>query len=110
MSVSEYERHQIFQWLEEHMGPDRASSMMHLLPPVGWGDIVTRADLDRRVDRLDARIERVDAKIEKVDAKLDRLEGRMEHLLGRQALRTYLTMVASNATVAGLVVAAVQLG
>ena len=45
MSISEFQRHQIFQWCEEVMGPERAAIMMDLLPPVGWGDIATRTDL-----------------------------------------------------------------
>lgn len=27
------------------MGSERASIMMELLPPVGWGDVATKADL-----------------------------------------------------------------
>jgi hypothetical protein len=76
MSVSEHERHQLFTWLEEHMGPERAATMMSLLPPVGWGDVATRRDLDL----LEARI----------DAKLDQLEARFEVKLG-QLMRTFGT-------------------
>src|SRR3546814_10655323 len=45
VSVTENQRHQIFQYFIEVMGEERAAIMMDLLPPVGWGDIVTRADL-----------------------------------------------------------------
>ena len=45
MSVTEYERHQIFQWYEEAMGSERAAIMMNLVPPVGWGEVATRTDL-----------------------------------------------------------------
>src|SRR3546814_12730491 len=44
-SVTENQRHHIFQYFIEVMGEERAAIMMDLLPPVGWGDIVTRADL-----------------------------------------------------------------
>ena len=70
MSVSEYQRHQIFQWLEEAMGSEKAAIMMDLLPPVGWGDIATGADLDNvrmeiraAEDRLDARISRLESSV-----------------------------------------------
>nr|MBA3400127.1 hypothetical protein [Acidimicrobiia bacterium] len=46
MSITEYERHQLFIWFEEHMGKERATTMMHLVPPVGWGDVVTTRDLE----------------------------------------------------------------
>ena len=45
MSVTEYERHQIFQWYEEAMGSERATIMMNLVPPVGWGEVATRTEL-----------------------------------------------------------------
>ena len=43
MPVTEYERHQLFTWFEEHMGSDRAATIMSLLPPVGWADIAMYA-------------------------------------------------------------------
>jgi hypothetical protein len=70
MSVSEFQRHQIFQWFEEAMGSERAAIMMDLLPPVGWGDIATRSDLDivrmeirAAEDRLDARMSRLESSL-----------------------------------------------
>lgn len=85
VSVTEYERHQIFQWFEEAMGPERAAIMMNLLPPVGWGDIPTRADLDAL--RSEIRV-----------ANADLLH------------RMYFALVASQATLVGLVLAATKLG
>jgi hypothetical protein len=73
MSVSEHERHQLFTWFEEHMGSERAATMMSMLPPTGWGDVATRRDLDlirRDLELLEARI---DAKFDRVDAKFDQL-------------------------------------
>lgn len=85
MSVSEFQRHQVFQWFEEAMGPEKAAIMMDLLPPVGWGDIATRADL-----------ELVRAEIRSANAEL--------------LHKLWFGLVASQATLVGLVVAAVQLG
>ena len=45
MPVTEHQRHEIFKWYEEAMGPERAPIMMELLPPVGWGEIATKTDL-----------------------------------------------------------------
>jgi hypothetical protein len=89
VSVTEYERHLIFQWLEEAMGPERAAIMMQLLPPVGWGDVATKADLQALRSELRADV-------------------REQHAA---TLRTMVvTMVASHATLVGLVFAAVRLG
>ena len=85
MSVSEHERLQLFSWFEEHMGSERAATMMSLLPPVGWGDVATRRDLDL----LETRI----------DAKFDQVEARFEAKLG-QVMRTFGTwLFASQAAV-----------
>jgi hypothetical protein len=49
MPVTEHERHQLFRWFEEHLGSERAATLMSLLPPVGWGDVATRRDLDEHI-------------------------------------------------------------
>ena len=54
MSVSEPERHDLYQTLEEMVGKKRAEVFMKLLPPVGWGDVATRRDLDGAVASLHA--------------------------------------------------------
>lgn len=89
MSVSEFQRHEVFKRLEERMGPERAATMMDLLPPVGWSDIATRRDLEALEARLDAKISERHAEL---------------------LLKLFFGMVASNATLVGLVFAAVRLG
>jgi hypothetical protein len=85
MPVSEFQRHQVFQWFEEAMGPERAAIIMELLPPVGWGDVATRADLE--LVRAEIRV------------------GNAELLH-----KLWFGLVASQATLVGLVLAAVRLG
>lgn len=110
MSITEYERHRINQWLEEAMGPERAAIMMQLLPPVGWGDIATKADLQT----LRAEMHALDAGLR---GEMAELRGDMRSLgadLREQQAATLramvVTMVASHATLVGLVLAAVNLG
>lgn len=95
MSVSESQRHQVFQWFEEAMGPERAAVIMDMLPPVGWADLATKDDV--RLLGVELRSE------------MARFEGRMDHALARLQRTTYLSVLASNATVAGLVLAAIGL-
>jgi hypothetical protein len=85
MSVTEFQRHQIFQWLEATMGAEKAAIMMDLLPPVGWGDIATRADL------------------ESLRSELRLANAELLH-------KIWFGMVASQATFAGLILAAIKLG
>jgi len=46
VSITEYQRHELFTWFEEQMGKERASTTMNLVPPVGWGDVATTRDLE----------------------------------------------------------------
>lgn len=58
--------------------------MMDRLPPVGWADLATKGDLQL-------------------------FEARMEHQFARLQKNIYLSMLASNATVVGLVLAVLQI-
>lgn len=62
MPVTEYERHQLFVWFEGQLGPERAATMMNLLPPVGSDEIVTRdhlaAALEGQLGRLRSDLQR----------------------------------------------------
>lgn len=95
MSVSEFPRHQIFQWLEAEMGPEKASIMMDLLPPVGWGDIVTMSDL--RAEMAELR------------GGLSELRGELKADLAANTRTIFFSMLVSNATLVGLVFAAAKL-
>jgi hypothetical protein len=78
------------------MGPEKAAIMMDLLPPVGWGDIATGADLDG----LRAEMRGGFAEL-RGDIHLDHAQ--MLH-------KMWFGLVASQATFAGLILAAVRLG
>jgi hypothetical protein len=45
MAVDERARHQLFQRLEQVLGPDEATTLMETLPPVGHADLATKEDL-----------------------------------------------------------------
>lgn len=124
MSVTEYERHQIFKWYEEAMGSERATIMMNLVPPVGWGEVATRTDLaafgvglrgEMSMLRSELRGEMAELRGE-LRGEMAELRGEMAELRGEmkagnaELLRTlFFAMVASNATLVGLVLAAVKL-
>lgn len=46
MAVTEAKRHRLYQRLEEVLGAEEATTLMELVPPVGWADVATKADLD----------------------------------------------------------------
>lgn len=100
MSVSEYQRHEVFKWFDEQMGPERAAIMMNLLPPVGWGDIATKSDLQAGLGGLR----------NEMHAGFAELRTEMHAANADLLLKLFFGMVASNATLVGLVFAAVRLG
>ena len=50
MAPDERARHQLFLRLEEVLGPRSAETLMELMPPVGRADVVTKRDLDLRLE------------------------------------------------------------
>ena len=57
MAVSEETRHTLYRRLEEVLGHEEATTLMELVPPVGWADVATKQDLDHlaEVIRLELR-------------------------------------------------------
>jgi hypothetical protein len=121
MPVTESERHQLFTWFEEHMGQERAATMMNLVPPVGWADVASRHDLEeldaRLTTRIDALETKIDARFDANDHKFEALEHRFEaklNALRSDLLRTFGTwLFASQAAVIAaisVVIALIALG
>ena len=55
MAVNEAARHELYTRLEELLGQQPSSTLMSLLPPVGWADVATKDDL--RMLGLEVRAE-----------------------------------------------------
>jgi hypothetical protein len=99
MSVSEHERHRLFTWFEEHMGSERAATMMGLVPPVGWGDVATRRDLDQQIAATRHDIDLLRHDVRQLEARVDAVEASLRHDL-REQMRTFGTwLFASQAAV-----------
>ena len=45
MAIDERDRHALYQRLERALGEEATSTLMSYLPPVGWADVTTKADL-----------------------------------------------------------------
>jgi len=118
VSLTEYERLQILKWFEEAMGPELGANMMKLVPPVGWGDIATKADLRALEYRLDTRIDGVVVTLRGEMAELrgemaqlrSELRGEMAELRGEMrglpgtVTKTFVTwLLASQATMIAVV-------
>jgi hypothetical protein len=92
MSVSEQDRHDLYETFIQVFGRKEAGKVMDLLPPVDWSDVARRSDVEAlgvrwsdRMDALDAtwtaRMDAQDAtwsaRMDAFDAKMDALENRL---------------------------------
>ncbi|MGH2683368.1 MAG: hypothetical protein ACRDIX_09075 [Actinomycetota bacterium] len=107
MVVSESDRHELYERLEQAIGKRSTETMMSLLPPVGWAEVATKHDLHELEARLDAKLGGFDAKLGAFDAKLEAMESRINERIIRTALVVNIpTILASFA----LAFTAVRLG
>ena len=97
----------MLKWLEEKVGPERAAIMMDLLPPVGWGDIVTTRDLHAEVGGLRSEMQ---AGFAELRAEMHAGFAEMHAAYSGLLVKLFFGMVASNATLVGLVLAVTKLG
>lgn len=82
MGVTEQQRHALLTWFEEQMGPERAATMMELMPPAGAAELATKRDLDDLERRLEARFAAVDARLDAQEARFDtKLESMQSKIL-----------------------------
>lgn len=73
MPTDERERHRLHERLDDVLGPEEAATLMTHLPPVGWGDVARRSDVDQLERRLESR----------VDAVTNRVVGQMHRELSQ---------------------------
>jgi hypothetical protein len=114
MAIDERARHQLYLKLEEVLGPEEAGILMEHLPPVGWGDVVTKRDLDqlaavtkRDLDQLGAATQRdLDQRLE---ATKQELMATFRQEFVRQTRSMVFANAASVASIAALAFAAARL-
>ena len=63
MSVTEEARHDLRERLVALMGRTHTATLMAHLPPTGWGDVATKADLDHLEERIHLRMEALEHRL-----------------------------------------------
>jgi hypothetical protein len=55
MAIDEGSRHRLYEKLDQLLGSEEATTLMSLLPPVGWADVATKQDLEmlRNTNRVE---------------------------------------------------------
>jgi hypothetical protein len=102
MATSEESRHEMYVKLEEVLGAQVAATVMEHLPPVGWGDVATKRDLDAVESALRHDI---DALGVRMDRDFERLRAELRGDINRLLLwlfPTLLTMLALSVGAARL--------
>jgi hypothetical protein len=95
VSISEEARHGLYTKLEEVLGPEHAATMMGSIPPVGWGDVATRRDLEMLETRL--------------IGEMDRRSGETDRRLGEMHRSMIYANLGAVLATASLVFAAVRI-
>jgi hypothetical protein len=96
MAIDERSRHRMYERLREVLGEEEAATLMEHLPPVGWADVVTKRDLDLRLEAFEQRL------LATFRAELNRQTRMMVHAM-------IFSTSAAVLTVGSLAVAAVRL-
>ena len=108
MSVTEHARHELHERLVELMGPSRAETLMEHLPPTGWGDVATKADLAHFEARLDQRLDALEERVQlRAEAQEHRLAQRIAEK-NRQTMVAAAAMVFSQSTILATLILATR--
>lgn len=83
MTIDERSRHDLHRRLDEVLGPKEATVLMEHLPPVGWADVATKADLAHLQQQVSLEVHAVELRMRAEMADL-----RTETRTGMADLRT----------------------
>lgn len=70
METSEQARHHLYEQLQAALGVEAADTMMASIPPLGWGEIARRTDVDTSAALLRSDIATTRAQLERDIAEL----------------------------------------
>ncbi|MGI8807842.1 MAG: hypothetical protein ACR2KK_08390 [Acidimicrobiales bacterium] len=99
--VSDHDRRDLYEALEQRLGENAAGTLMELLPPVGWADVARQSDLTA----LRGEMAQVRGEMAQIRGEIAKLSARIDG----QIPRFIWANVPIVASVAGLVLAAAKL-
>lgn len=107
--MDEAARHQLYTQLEQTLGPDATSTMMSLLPPVGWADVATKADLRTLETSLRGEMAALRGELSEMRGDVTHEIASLESRLTTALRQQLFAIVAAMLTVATLTVAAASI-
>ena len=90
MAVTEESRYRLFKQLEDTLGAEHANTLMGHLPPVGWADVATKAD----IQSLRSDMEQLEVRM---DLRFESIEHAVDAALSRGLHRQFVQIIASVA-------------
>ena len=96
MTITDEARNRLYNTLREKLGAEDATTMMELLPPVGWADVARQRDLDRlerEINRHFDDLPRLFATKDDLRAQTNRYIGWM--LVGNATLVAAVSLITS---------------
>jgi hypothetical protein len=82
VTISERERLALYRRLEDTLGTDHADTLMELLPPTGWGDVATRADLHATATELRGEMAELRGEMAELRSEMGAVRGEIVVLRG----------------------------
>jgi hypothetical protein len=90
MAIDERRRLDLYTWLREAAGDERADTLMELLPPVGWADVATKRDVAALEERMDLGLEALE---ERMELRFEALEERLLRAIEQSSTRLVMWLV-----------------
>jgi len=106
MAVDERARHELHGRLDDVLGREEATTLMSLLPPVGWADVTTKHDLDSLRIELRAEIGQLRGELR---GEIGQLRGEFHRDLAALTRTLMISMLTAVFAVAGLAFGAARL-
>jgi hypothetical protein len=115
MAASANDRHRLHVRLEQLLGAEDAATLMEHLPPSPWDDLATKADLrllrDELRDEMRGLRDDLRADMGRLEERLkEHVDLRVKASVGDSTRLLFFSLLTSQATLVGAVIAAVKLG
>ena len=98
MALDERARHELYLRLEEHLGPEAATTLMEHLPPTGWADVATKRDLDHLREMTSSDVLRMG----------DQLRAEFQRAMAEQTRTVVLANIGMFVAIVGMAFAAAR--